>query len=142
MPVEKCKYAFFYKFQVQCLFLSITSHYVDRLHTLDGTFIWKSETIGARRFAVGFCSAHSILLVWRETLSKLYVEGQDDSPIAYSRAIRDAPTIGLTLKSGWDHLLVEIITSFLVLEYKYRMEHKGGREIIYTALTGFNFVDW
>lgn len=71
----------------------------------------------------------------------MYVEGQDDSPIAYSRAIRDPPTIGLTLKSGWDHVLVEIITSFLALEYKYRMEHKGGREIIYTALTGFNFVD-
>jgi hypothetical protein len=70
----------------------------------------------------------------------LYVEGQDDSPIAYSRTICQPPTIGLILKPGWDHVLVEIITSFLVLEYKYRIKAKADR-MIYTALTGFNFVD-
>jgi hypothetical protein len=45
------------------------------------------------------------------------------------------------VKPGWDHVLVEIMTSFLVLEYKYRMEHKAGREMVLSALTGYNFVD-
>jgi hypothetical protein len=57
------------------------------------------------------------------------------------RGDRHRATIGLTLKPGWDHVLVEIITSFLVLEYNYRMEHKAGREMILTALTGYNYVD-
>jgi hypothetical protein len=71
----------------------------------------------------------------------LYVEGQDDIPIAHSKTINHPPTIGLILKPGWDHILVEIITSFLVLEYKYRMENKADREMIYLALTGCNFID-
>lgn len=126
-----------------CLFLLCCSRYVDRLHTLAGSFVWKSETIGARRFAVSFFVQLIVSYsIDAKLLPQLYVDGEDDSsPIAYSRAIHDPPTIGLTLKPGWDHILVEIITSFLVLEYKYRMEHKEGRDIIYTALTGFNFVD-
>ena len=68
---------------------------------------------------------------------------QDDSPIAFSglKGGRHSTTITLTLKPGLDHVLVEIITSFLVLEYNYRMEHKAGREMILTALTGYNYVD-
>jgi hypothetical protein len=72
----------------------------------------------------------------------LYVEGQDDIPIAHSKTIDHwhFPTIGLILTPGWDDILVEIITSFLVLEYKYRMENKADKEMIYMALTGCNFL--
>jgi len=96
---------------------------VDRLHTLAGTFVWKSEALGAHRFT-------------------LYVEGQDDSPIAYSRSTYRPPTIGLILKPGWDHVLVEIITSFLVLENKFRNDNdnKDGSEMVYAALAGLSLM--
>lgn len=134
---------FFRFLKWRCLFL-FCSRCVDKLHTLAGTFVWKSETLGTHRFAVSLCLVWCISLVWREAPSKLYAEGQDDSPIAYSsmRGGRHSATISLTLKPGLDHILVEIITSFLVLEYNYRMEHKAGREMILTALTGYNYVDW
>jgi hypothetical protein len=44
------------------------------------------------------------------------------------------------LKPGWDHVLVEIITSFLVLENKFRTDNKETREMVYTALTGFTLL--
>jgi len=68
----------------------------------------------------------------------LYIEGQgqDDSPIAYSRSILDPSTIGLIVMPGLDDVLVEIITSFLVLENKFRME-KADIELLHIALSGF-----
>ena len=74
---------------------------------------------------------------------KLYFEGQEeDCPIAYSKPIYDPPTIGLILTtSNLGDDLVEIITSFLVLENKYRMDEKAEyREMIHTAIGGFMVV--
>lgn len=93
-------------------------------------------------------SYNCISLVWRKAPSKLYVEGQDNSPIAYSKSMYNPPRIGLVLKPGWDHILVEIITSFLVLENKFRMNNKEGGEssdlvyAAYTALIGFSLMVW
>ena len=146
--MDKCKQRVFFFWESLCLFFYANSRKVDKLHTLAGTFIWKSETLGTHRFAVSFFfflfSIFCISLVWRETPFKLYVEGQDDSPIAYSRAFHHSSAIGLIVKSGWDHIHVEIITSFLVLEYRYRMMNKESREMIYMALTGFSYIpsDW
>ncbi|KAF8812002.1 hypothetical protein BYT27DRAFT_6434430 [Phlegmacium glaucopus] len=88
------------------------------LKTLAGTFIWRLEGTGSHRFA-------------------LYFDGQDDSPIAYSRSILDPPTIGLILMPGLDNVLVEIITSFLILENKFRMDQKTNGGVLHPALNGF-----
>lgn len=40
-----------------------------------------------------------------------------------------------------DVLVVEIITSFLVLENRFRMDNKADRELIHAVLRGFNMMD-
>jgi hypothetical protein len=54
--------------------------------------------------------------------------------------MHNPPTIGLILKPGWDNIVVEIITSFLVLENRFRTYNKEDREMVYTALTGFSLL--
>ncbi|KAJ3517485.1 hypothetical protein NLJ89_g484 [Agrocybe chaxingu] len=61
----------------------------------------------------------------------LYPEDETEFPIAYSRTVLDPPTIGLVIKAGSDTMHIEIITSFLILEHRLRMQEKRQEDHLY-----------
>ncbi|KAF8177623.1 hypothetical protein BJ912DRAFT_677055 [Pholiota molesta] len=91
------------------------------LRTLYGNFIWRSD--GTLRLA-------------------LYPEDQTHSPIAYYLKIEEPPTLALVLRAGFEHIRVEIITAFIVLEYRLRMGEKvkQGERRFGTTANGVVFV--
>jgi hypothetical protein len=73
---------------------------------------------------------------------QLYPEDQTHSPIAYYLKIEDPPTLALVLRAGFEHIRVEIITAFIVLEYRLRMGEKvrQGERRFGTTANGVVFV--